>query len=189
MFALGEVIMKSKVLLVGLGLWLIATSSAFAETTQLDFDSYMQASLVGEEIKRETHKRTWKLGKENGWRLDQRRGYVYWVFDDGLLARAPVQIVGTYNQEDKTFLWSWDHKTVLEPLREHASLAKSFGEKHSIPMLIERKVTVSEDEAWGLAAVASRLAGAKGLYRAETDGPLVYLTFGDVELNKAVPEG
>lgn len=176
-----------KLFLASAAACLIGISSAQA-AQNFNFTDYVAASVVGVEVKRASHKQVWQLGQEKGWRLDQKRGLVYWVFDDGLLARAPVQIVGTYNKSDNTFLWAWDHKTVLEPLREHASKAKAFGTKYGIEDLTKRKVQVSEDEAFALAAVTNRIAGGNGIYKAKTDGPTVFMTFGEVELNRAVPE-
>ncbi len=95
-----------------------------------------------------------------------------------------MQIVGTYNTEDGTFLWGWDHPSVQEPLREHAKLAKKFGEEHNLPDYTNRIVECSEDDAWKFTAVAARLGNANGAYRGPAGTALVYMTFGEIKLEK-----
>lgn len=68
-------------------------------------------------------------------------------FADGVKAIAPIRVVGTYNQTDGTFLWVWDHPSVPEALRKHATLAKQWGEKNNVHNLVHRKVACTEDEA------------------------------------------
>jgi hypothetical protein len=116
--------------------------------------------------------------------VDQDSETISFRFADGTVATAPIQIVGTYNPADGTFLWGWDHPSVAEPLRAHARLVREFGEKHGVATLTERMVRCSEEEAWEFTALAARLGGANGAYRANTGGPLVFMTFGEVRLQK-----
>ncbi len=102
-----------------------------------------------------------------------------------MLAEADVQIVGTYNTRDGTFMWGWDHPSVVAPLRNHASLAKEFGEEHRLSKYTERIVRCSEDDAWEFTALAARLGQANGAYRGRVGDTLVYMTFGEVKLRHA----
>ena len=95
-----------------------------------------------------------------------------------------MQIIGTYNTDDGTFLWGWDHPSVQEPLRVHAKLARTFGEQHKLSNFTERTVKCTEDEAWEFAAVAARLGNANGAYRGPAGSALVYMTFGEIKLHK-----
>ena len=52
---------------------------------------------------------------------------------------------------------------------------------------VTRKVSCSEDDAWGFAAVANRLANANGVYRGPSGTTLVFMTFGKVKLEKSTP--
>ena len=121
------------------------------------------------------------------WSADLDAGLIVFEFSDGVKATAPIQVVGTYNQQDDTFLWGWDHPSVPEPLRKHAALAKQWGEKNQVENFVNRKVYCSEDDAWSFAAVANRLANANGVYRGPSGTTLVFMTFGEVKLEKTKP--
>ena len=95
---------------------------------------------------------------------------------------APVQVIGTYNTLDGTFLWGWDHPSVPEPLAADARLAREFGRRQDLELFTTRKVECTEDEAWVFTAVALYLSGAQGTYRAPFGTTMVFMTFGDVTI-------
>jgi hypothetical protein len=98
-------------------------------------------------------------------------------------ATAPVQIIGTYNTLDGTWLWGWDHPSVLPPLQEHARRVREYGEQHGIESLTTRKLGCDENEAWEFTALACHLCEAQGAYRGPAGTALVFMTFGEVSLS------
>lgn len=150
----------------------------------MDATLFAEQAIEGLRTQSAAHASTWHLGEEDHWSADQETGRIAFTFSDGTIAEADMQIIGTYNTDDGTFLWGWDHPSVEEPLRAHAKLAKAFGEQHGLAQYTERKVKCSEDEAWEFTAVAARLANANGAYRAPAGTALVYITFGEVKLQK-----
>ncbi len=64
---------------------------------------------------------------------------------------APVQIRGTYDTADGTWLWGWDHPSVQPPLDEHARKLKAYGQEHGIAPLTTRKLSCTEADAWDFA--------------------------------------
>jgi len=48
-----------------------------------------------------------------------------------------------------------------------------------------RKLQITEDQAWELAALAFMVCGANGAYRGPAGTALVFMTFGKVQLSKA----
>lgn len=148
----------------------------------MDASVFIKQSVERLRTQTSTHAATWHLGEEANWAADQDTGRIRFTFKDGTIAEADVQIVGTYNTLDGTFLWGWDHPSVAEPLRKHATLAKEFGEKHGLSKYTERKVICSDDQAWEFMAVAARLAKANGAYRGPAGAALVYMTFGEIKL-------
>lgn len=133
------------------------------------------------------HEKTWGMSKAANVQLDQDAGKIIWTFRDGLVVEAPVEIVGTYNPTSASFLWSWANHTILSKLQASANLVRAYGEAHDVADFTSRLVTISPARAWELVAVANHLARAKGAYRADAGGIVVYVTFGKISLRTGEP--
>lgn len=156
----------------------------FGNGGNVDPKQFIEASMSGLQEQTAAHSATWHFGEEERWEANQDTGEIIFTFADGMTARAQLQIIGTYNTQDGTFLWGWDHPSVLEPLRRSAELAKAWGEANHVESFIKRKVKCSETEAWQFTAVAARLSGANGAYRGPAGATLVFMTFGVIKLEK-----
>jgi hypothetical protein len=118
------------------------------------------------------------------WSVDQDAGSIVFTRADGIIITAPVQIVGTYNTADGTWLWGWDHPSVQPPLQDHARAVHAYGQKHGIDELTTRKLSCSEDHAWEFTALACKLCAAQGAYRGPTRPALVFMTFGNPTMHR-----
>jgi hypothetical protein len=58
------------------------------------------------------HDGAWRIG-ESQWSVDQDEGTIVFTTPRGMKATPPVQIIGTYNTEDSTWLWGWDHPSIV----------------------------------------------------------------------------
>jgi hypothetical protein len=114
------------------------------------------------------------------WRVDQEAGLIEFERVDGAIARAPVQIIAAWNPRTHAFIWGWDHPSVRTRLRADAERTRWFGEKHELAELTEPCRELSEREAWRLAAVAMKVNAAAGVYRGPTEGPIVFMTLGEL---------
>jgi hypothetical protein len=149
----------------------------------MDIDAFIAGSVEGLRLATEAHQGTWRLGEEESWNVDQDTGQIVFEFSDGTVASAPVQIVGTFNAGDNTFMWGWDHPSVDPALQASASRVKAFGEEHGFRELTTQTVSCTEKRAWEYTALAMRLAEASGAYRAEAaPGTYVFMTFGELRL-------
>ncbi|KAA9002012.1 hypothetical protein FJU30_06955 [Affinibrenneria salicis] len=101
-----------------------------------------------------------------------------------MVISAPVQVVGTYNTEDGTWLWGWDHPSVSEPLGEYARRVRNFGEQYGREELTTRKIAVSMDDAWQFTALACYLSGGQGGYSGLSGSTRVFMVYGSVTINK-----
>jgi len=137
-------------------------------------------------IKSGAHDSLWQLGQA-AWSIDQQTGTIVFKAPNGMVVSCAVQIVGTYNTADGTWLWGWDHPSVQPPLQAHARLVRAYGEQHGIAPLTTRKLACAENDAWELAALACRLGDAQGAYRAPAGTAMVFVTFTDVKLSKPGP--
>lgn len=150
-----------------------------------EFQSLLGQSMEDLRIKTAAHDRLWHLADAKNWSVDQDVGELVFVLPQSMTATCDVQIIGTYNTTDGTWLWGWDHPAVQKPLQDHAWLARRYGDDHAIPKLTTKKVACTEDEAWEFTALACKLAEAQGAYRGPSGPTLVYMTFGQPSLEKS----
>jgi hypothetical protein len=154
----------------------------YSMTEPTAFKTLLAQSMEELRLKTEAHDAGWGLGQAD-WNVDQDQGEIVFTGADGITATAPVQIVGTYNSEDGTWLWGWDHPSVVPALQEDAKRVRDYGCKHGIKRLTTRKLACTEDEAWELAALACKLCDAQGAYRGPAGTTFVFMTFGEVTLS------
>lgn len=148
-----------------------------------EFRREIEQAMNGLAAVTEVHQATWKLG-EASWEVDQDEGKICFTAPDGVRAEAPVQIIGTYSTLDGTWLWGWNHPSVLPPLAENARRMRRYGEERGYSRLTTRTFRCSEQEAWELTALAFRVCGANGAYRAPAGSAQAFLTFGELELKR-----
>jgi len=112
------------------------------------------------------------------WLVDQERGLIQFAREDGAMVSAPVQIIGAWNPRTHMFRWAWDHPMVQQRLRNDAERTRWFGEKHELDELTEKNVKLNEHGAWQMTALAMKVNAAHGVYRAPTEGPVIFMTLG-----------
>jgi hypothetical protein len=149
----------------------------------LDFDALLDESVEELRLKNEAHDAAWRLS-EADWSIDQESGTVIFKLSDGLTAICPVQIIGTYNTLDATWLWSWANSSVVAALQQNALQVEEFGQKNGFEPLTIRKLACTEQQAWDLTALACKLCEAQGAYRGSVGDTLVFMTFGEVRLTQ-----
>jgi hypothetical protein len=149
-----------------------------------DFQLLLEQSMEELRLKTVAHESGWCLDKAN-WAVDQDAGTITFTLPEGVIATCPVQVIGTYNTEDSTWLWGWDHPSVVTPLQEHARTVKAYGQQHGIERLTTQKLSCTEEDAWQFAALACKLCEAQGAYRGPSGPTRVFMTFGTVSLSKS----
>lgn len=119
------------------------------------------------------------------WAADLEAGTITFTNDEKkLVITAPVQVIGSYNTEDGTWLWGWDHPSVSEPLAEFARRVRTFGEQHGLEDLTTRKINASIDDAWRFTALASHLGGGEGAYCGPAGSARFFMVYGTVTISK-----
>jgi hypothetical protein len=150
-----------------------------------EYDTLFASAVEELKLKTAAHQATWHLGEEGNWSVDQDEGKLVFTFKKGVTATAPVQIIGSFNSKDKTWLWGWANSSVNDSLKTDALKVKEYGEQHQISKLTARKWSGTEDDAWAMAALAVKLCGSQGAYRGPAGDTKVFMTFGEVQLQKA----
>jgi len=144
----------------------------------------IEKAMVGLQTLTAAHDGMWQIGQA-AWSVDQDEGTITFTSPTGIIATAPVQIVGSYNTQDGTWLWGWDNPSLEAPLTEHARKVQSYGKEHGYEILTTPKLVCPEEQCWELAALACMLSGAQGAYRGPAGAVRVFMTFGKVKLSKA----
>jgi DNA-directed RNA polymerase subunit RPC12/RpoP len=121
--------------------------------------------------------------EDTKWLLDQEQGTI--SFDSKKIhAVAPVQIIGTYNTADGSWLWAWDNPSLVKGLTRDSQVVREYGQKHGIAPLTTRKLNCDEADCWELTALACQLCKAEGAYRGPGGKTLVFMTFGKLTMSK-----
>jgi hypothetical protein len=153
-------------------------------TVPSDFATLQKLSIEELQLKTEAHKKAWGLDKVLRWDFNQGSGQLEFSLPDGMKAVSPAQIIGTYNSEDHTWLWSWANSSIEEELQADARHLEKYGEEHHIDRLTKRKWVGTEEDAWAMAALAVKLCGKQGAYRGASGATKVFMVFGEVTLTK-----
>lgn len=119
------------------------------------------------------------------WSVDLDIGTITFTNDEkGIIVTAPVQVIGTYDTQQDTWLWGWDHPSVSESIGEYAQRVREFGEQYSLEKLTTREISISIDEAWEFTALACHLNGGQGGYRGVSGSTWVFMVYGPVTVEK-----
>jgi Family of unknown function (DUF6882) len=149
-----------------------------------DFATLQKMSIEELKLKTEGHVNIWGLDRIERWDLSQESGELVFTLRDDLRAVAPAQLIGTYNTEDKTWLWAWANPSIEDKLKVDALKVRKYGEEHQITKLTQRKWTGTEDDAWAMVALAVKLCDKQGAYRGPAGSTQVFIAFGGVTLSK-----
>lgn len=122
---------------------------------------------------------------EASWAVDLEAGTITFTHDEkALVVTAPVQVIGTYNMDDCSWLWGWDHPSVSEHLGAFARRVRDFGEQYGREELTTRKITASMDDVWGFTALACHLNEGQGGYSGSSGSTRVLMVYGPVTISK-----
>ncbi len=153
----------------------------FSRTRVTVAGSSLERALAELEVKTAAHVHLWGLDTAD-WSVKVSAAEITFT-GENVQAMAPMQIVGTYNTQDGTWLWGWDHPSVPAPCAQAAGAVREFAGQHRLTALQDRKIQCSEADAWAFTALAAQLTEAQGAYRGPTSTALVFMTFGKVSLS------
>ncbi|WP_299556946.1 DUF6882 domain-containing protein [Seonamhaeicola sp.] len=153
-------------------------------TMQWNNHDFIEGAFEGLQLQTDAHKKTWKLGKEKQWNVDMNEGMLWFDFSDGTRVSTDIQIIGTYNSKNGTFLWGWDHPSVRGELAQHANLAYEWGKENEEPGFTEVQLTCSIDDVWKIAGAVNRISGGSGVYKGNSGATQVFMTLGTIEMGK-----
>lgn len=147
------------------------------------FETVVERGMSELQIMRERHDSLFGLA-DCDWDVDLDIGTITFTNPDGRVATAPVQVVGTVDTTDGTWLWSWANPSIPEASAADARLVREYGQRHEIDPLTDERLEIEESDAWDLTALAAHLAGAQGAYRGPAGPTLVFMTYGAVSVSQ-----
>jgi hypothetical protein len=101
-------------------------------------------------------------------------------------AVAPVQVIGTVDEQVASWRWGWDHPSVPAELGAHAARVRDYGRRHGLADLITPLVPASAEDAWEYASVAALLSQAQGVTSLSLGRTSVFLTYGRVTVEALI---
>lgn len=147
------------------------------------FDALIAQSMEELSLKTSAHDGMWQI-RSADWNVDLDGGTLMFTASGGTVATCDVQIIGTRNTEDGSWMWGWKHPSVPVPLQRHARVVREYGAKHNDRWLTVQMLEMPEDKAWQLTALACKLNEAQGAYRGPVGPTELFMTFGNVRLTK-----
>lgn len=150
---------------------------------EADFRKLLLDSAEELAIKTDAHRSMWQFGQEERWEVDQSNWTLKFFFRDKLVS-APVQIIGTFNRKDHTWLWAWANSTLEDPVIEHSIKLQELGQQWSMKKLTTPKWSCKERDGWEMLALAVKMCGTQCGYRGPVNDLLFFMSFGDINISQ-----
>ena len=142
---------------------------------------YLNQAKAEMEAKTNAHENRWQISKTT-WSIDRDRKIIKFKNQNLDVITAAVQIIGTYDTAEESWIWGWDNPYVSRGMDDHARKMLAFGKEHSIPQLLQRKFKCPEKVCWDFAALACKLCISQGVYRGIKDTNRIFMTFESIKI-------
>jgi len=147
-----------------------------------DFERFVDEAFAFMEEAIKTCNAVWDFQSHERFDVDQDSGLL--TFSEG--PKPPIvcgiQFVGTYQTERSVWRWSWANPSIDDHLKARLRLVQDFGISNEISAITtDAWETPSEETAWAMTAIATKLLDGKSAYRAP-EGPLhIFMVITDVD--------
>ncbi len=147
-----------------------------------EFNELIQQSLVNIENKQKELVESFDLDNYSRIEYDQESGTMTFS-EEGVQQKvvAHFQVIGTYSDASKTWLWAWDNPYLLDNTTEASLKIKEFGEKNKIQKLTDPKWDATRQDAWEMTAMAAHILQAKGVQIIPSDEINAYVVLTTVK--------
>ncbi len=170
---------------MGLLDWLFRrTDAPVTQRSYPEFDALIEQSMAELRLKTQAHDAMFQISQAV-WNVNLDDGVLTFDSGNGVKAVCDIQVVGTRNVTDASFLWGWDHPSVSSDLQAHAIVVREYGEANGYSWLTSPMLKLPEEKAWELAALACKLNEAQGAFRGRSGDTSIFMTFQTVSLSKS----
>jgi hypothetical protein len=149
-----------------------------------EFKQLIERSRGHLEALTSAHAGTWRLGQEENWDMNQEEGILRFHFKDGTLAEAPGQAIGSYNVQQRSWLWAWANRSIDEHLSRDSARLRSLGEAQGFPLLTTESFETDLYWARAMGALAAMHCDRQGAYFPRMGPMVMVITFGDITLSR-----
>ena len=118
------------------------------------------------------------------WRLEASERVLWFGNEERNQAVAEVQLIGSYSDEDKKFIWAWTNPELKDI---SASTLKICEENSQVPEFKDALITSNEHKALTLSAAIAYKLGAESCYRLAGDLDLFVALFKVHEIKEDDP--
>jgi hypothetical protein len=156
------------------------------EPAPKDFPKFLDQCLDEFTKQQKTYARKWGIDDCERWDVDQAKGTITFTNTKKGHKKlvGKVQIIGSFNSDDDTWLWGWANKTVDDELKKDALKLKAYGEKNKLKKLTQEQWEGEINDAWKMTALAVKLLGAEGAYRGPAGKLYVFMVIRDLKVPK-----
>jgi hypothetical protein len=148
-----------------------------------EFKLLIEGSMEGLRAQTGEHAAAWQFGKAERWNVLQDTGELVFTFPYQTV-RASAQIIGSFDTVENTWMWAWANSSIAEALTQDSIRVRAYGEQRGIRRLTTAQWPATEIDGWNMAALAGRICGSNGVYRAPSGAAFIFITFGEVLLSK-----
>jgi hypothetical protein len=120
----------------------------------------------------------YKMGKYENWWYDQDKCVLQFKNKGEVKLEFTVAAAGDYSKKTKTWLWSWENKTIIDKMSGPVLKVKTFGVENKFDRLTTAKISGDMADAWEFAAITNKILNGIGVYCANdknTDCPLMLI--------------
>jgi hypothetical protein len=139
------------------------------------YEAWCEEAFAAFSAKQQALEATYRLGSWHRYDYDTAAAALTFSDEAGVRVRAEIQVLGTIDAEGWVWNWAspdWPTASVLQ-----ARAVAAFGVEHGIEELTTGYLKSDDLDGmgWMLAAIATRVLGAQGAYRAPHGDGAVYL--------------
>jgi hypothetical protein len=142
-----------------------------------EFDEFVAASLDELERKQERLRTGYGIGSQTRWYMDLEASKLEFYDGDRLTLVCDVLPIGTFVNEDRSWLWAWANSSIPHPVRRRAERLKGLAKTTGVPVLGLPMLRAHSAIATEIVAMACRELGLHGVY-AVPGGPSAQLFLG-----------
>ena len=145
------------------------------------FSELLDSAVAYLQARQDEIQKRFRLGDYR--RYDWDQGTAELVFSNAGKARvvAEFQFVGSVSTQNKTWMWSWANRSILESVKDDIRHVRAYGEEHSFRQLASALWSAEEEDGWQMTAVAAYLLRARGAYKSPDGSGASFLVMTDIQ--------